>query len=89
MTLLLLLACDLRVTTDEAGGHAHAFSIPRDDLRDPPDEGVVLESSTVEGHSHGVPVSATSLKLLGERGGIGVTGLTEESEGHQHEWRAE
>ncbi len=90
MTLLpLLLACDLAVTTEETDGHAHQFSIPREDLRDPPGDGLVLETTETGGHSHGVPVSVTSLKLLGERGGIGVTGLTDESEGHEHEWHAD
>ncbi len=88
--LLLLLACGGKtIKTEESEGHRHSFTIPREDLADPPDSGVILETTEVDGHTHDVTLSVVSLDLLSERGGIGVSGETSETEAHSHEWHGE
>ncbi|GDX80732.1 hypothetical protein LBMAG42_25430 [Deltaproteobacteria bacterium] len=90
LLFLLLSACGGRtLTTDDAEGHRHNFTIPREDLRDPPDTGVALETTEGDGHTHTVTLSAVSLDLLSDLNGIGVSGTTEETGGHAHEWHSE
>jgi hypothetical protein len=73
---------DLRFTSSTVGGHSHQITLTMAELQSPPSSGLSRDTSSSDGHTHRVELSADDLGLINLR--QPVTKETSLANGHTH-----